>query len=97
MLSKYHPHMPILAICVEGRVARQIEGYMNNARAILTDVKRGDGAHVRLAFAEGKKLGLFVDGDVTVCVHTMRNADDQKQWTLRILNVTSSTAPTPKP
>ena len=97
MLSKYHPHMPILAICVEGRVARQIEGYMNNSRAILTDVKRGDGAHVRLAFAEGKKLGLFADGDVTVCVHTMRNADAQKQWTVRILNVTSSSAPTPKP
>ena len=43
---------PILAVCVDGRVARQCEGYMANARAVLTDVKRGDGAHVRLAFAE---------------------------------------------
>ncbi len=52
LLAKYHPVAPILAVCVDGRVARQIEGFMDNARAVLTDVKRGDGAHVRLAFAE---------------------------------------------
>lgn len=40
--------------------------------------------------AQGKKKGVFVDGDAVVCVHTMRNADDVKQWTVRILNVTST-------
>merc|ERR1719231_2131717 len=90
LLAKFHPVSPIIAVCADGIVARQIEGYMCNAKAILTDVKRGDGAHVRLAFAEGKKMGYFVDGDVVVCVHTMRNADDVKQWTVRILNVTTS-------
>jgi len=90
LLSKFHPVSPILAVCVDGRVARQCEGYMANARAVLTDVKRGDGAHVRLAFAEGIKMGLFAEGESTVCVHTMRNADQVKQWTVRILNVTST-------
>jgi len=90
LLAKFHPVSTILAICPEGWVARQIEGYLCNAKAIQTDVKRGDGAHVRLAFDEGKKMGLFVDGDAVVCVHTMRNADNIKQWTMRILNVTSA-------
>lgn len=90
LLSKFHPNSPILAICPNDGVARQIEGYLCNAKSIFTQVKRGDGAHVRLAFEEGKKAGLFNDGDLVVCVHTMRNADNIKQWTMRILNVTSS-------
>ena len=31
------------------------------------------------------------NGDCVVCVHTMRSADNVKQWTMRILNVTSTT------
>ena len=34
--------------------------------------------------------GLFNLGDAVTCVHTMRNADDKKQWTVRILNVTTT-------
>ena len=52
LLAKFHPASQIIAVCVDGRVARQIEGYMCNGISVLTDVKRGDGAHVRLAFAE---------------------------------------------
>ena len=33
--------------------------------------------------------GIFKDGDAVVAVHTMRNADDVKQWAVRIINVTS--------
>ena len=39
---------------------------------------------------QGIKMGLFAEGESTVCVHTMRNADQVKQWTVRILNVTST-------
>jgi len=57
---------------------------------LQTKEKRGDGAHVRIAFETGKKAGYFVDGDAVVCVHTMRNAEGVKQWTMRILNVSSA-------
>merc|ERR1719487_631522 len=90
LLCKFHPDAKVLAVCADKRIANQIEGYMCNASAILTDVKRGDGAHVRLAFAEGKKKGLFADGDAVVCVHTTRNEENIKQWMLRILTVSSS-------
>jgi len=90
LLAKFHPTSPILAICPEGWVARQVEGYLCNVKALCTDLKRGDGAHVRLAFDAGIKMGIFADGDAVVCVHTMRNADNVKQWTTRILNVTST-------
>ena len=63
---------------------------MCNVYAIGTETKRGDGAHVELAFTEGKKRGIFVDGDVIVTVHTKRNIDNVKQWMIRILTVTSS-------
>ena len=91
LLAKFHGNTPILAICPEGWVARQIEGYLCNAKAVETPIGRGDGAHVRFAFDVGKKAGLFEDGDCVVCVHTMRSADNVKQWTMRILNVTSTT------
>jgi len=92
LLSKFHPTSPIMAITMDARVGRQIEGYMCNAYSVVTAVPRGQGAHVRVAFAEGKKMGLFADGDAVVCVHTMRNLDNVKEWTVRILNVTSATA-----
>jgi len=90
LLAKFHPNSPILAVCPDGCVARQIEGYLCHAKAIYTKEKRGDGAHVRIAFETGKKAGYFVDGDAVVCVHTMRNAEGVKQWTMRILNVSSA-------
>ena len=93
LLAKFHPNATIIAVCVDAHVARVIEGYMCNAYAIVADCPRGDGAHVRLAFEMGKQKGIFNDGDAVVCVHTMRNAEDVKQWTVRILNVTSSAAP----
>eukprot|EP00324_Dicrateria_rotunda_P003150 CAMPEP_0206161818 /NCGR_PEP_ID=MMETSP1474-20131121/8515_1 /ASSEMBLY_ACC=CAM_ASM_001110 /TAXON_ID=97495 /ORGANISM="Imantonia sp., Strain RCC918" /LENGTH=504 /DNA_ID=CAMNT_0053563869 /DNA_START=44 /DNA_END=1558 /DNA_ORIENTATION=+ len=90
LLAKFHPAAKILSICGNPAVARQIEGYMCNAYSVHATVERGDGRWLRLAFQEGKKRGLFEDGDPVVCVHTMRNVDNLKQWTTRILNVTSS-------
>jgi len=90
LLAKFHPASTVLAICVDDQVARQIEGYMQNAYSVVTTVPRGQGAHVRVAFEEGKKMGLFVNGDAVVCVHTMRNLENVKEWTVRILNVTST-------
>ena len=82
--------LQILAICSSDRVARQIEGYMCNAYAVHTELPRGDGAHVRHAFKVGLEKGLFAVGDAVTCVHTMRNVDNKKQWTMRILNVTTT-------
>merc|ERR1712070_1337902 len=90
LLAKFHPNTQILAICSSDRVARQIEGYMCSAYAVHTEIPRGDGAHVRHAFKVGLEKGLFAVGDAVTCVHTMRNVDNKKQWTMRILNVTTT-------
>ena len=63
---------------------------MHNTKSVYTTLPRGDGVQVFHAFQEGKKMGLFDDGDAVVCVHTMRNVDNLKQWAIRILNVTST-------
>jgi len=89
LLAKFHPSAKIIAVCSDPRVARQIEGYMCNAMAVLTDVPRGEGRHLGVAFEVGKAKGLFKDGDAVCAVHTLRNADDVKQWAVRIINVTS--------
>ena len=88
-VAKFHPEAPIMAVIVDGRIGRQIEGYMNDAFSVVTDTKRGDGVHVKLAFVEGKKKGIFKDGDPVICVHTTRNSDGIKQFCVRILFVTS--------
>uniref|UniRef100_A0A7S2HAX6 Pyruvate kinase n=1 Tax=Haptolina brevifila TaxID=156173 RepID=A0A7S2HAX6_9EUKA len=90
LLSKFHPTATILSVCLDDRVARQVEGYMQNAYSVCTTVPRGQGAHVRVGFEAGKKKGLFANGDAVVCVHTMRNLENTKEWTVRILNVTST-------
>eukprot|EP00967_Tisochrysis_lutea_P047868 scaffold58350_cov31-Tisochrysis_lutea.AAC.1 len=92
LLAKFHPTAKIIAVCSDARVARQIEGYMCNTISVVTDKPRGDGRHVVVAFEAGKKYGLFNDGDNVIAVHTMRNADNVKQWAVRILNVTSRTS-----
>merc|ERR1711937_243226 len=89
LIAKFHPDQTVMAVAADNRIARQIEGYMCSTSAIATGTKRGDGAHVRLAFDEGKKRGLFADGDSVVCVHTTRNEEDMKQFMVRILYVTS--------
>ncbi len=87
-VAKFHPHCPIMAVMAEGSIGRQIEGYMSHAFSLVTNLKRGDGAHVKHAFEAGKKKGLFKDGDSVVCVHTTRNSDGVKQFMVRILFVT---------
>ena len=62
---------------------------MANAFAICTDVKRGDDRHLKLAFEEGKKRGIYTDGDLVVAVHSTRNDKDVKQFMVRVLSVTS--------
>jgi pyruvate kinase len=76
-VAKFHPDAPVIAVMVNGRVGRQIEGYNSSAVAMVVDFKRGDGAHVKHAFAEGKRRGIYKDGDAVVCVNTTRNSD---QW-----------------
>jgi len=88
-VAKFHPTAPILAMCMDPRIGRQIEGYLCNSTAIVTSLQRGDGNHVKLAFAEGKKRGMFADGDPVICVHTTRNSEGVKQFMVRILFVTS--------
>ena len=92
LLAKFHPTSTVIAVCEDARVARQIEGYMQNCYSVVTEITRGNGAHVRVGFSQGKKKGLFVDGDLVVCVHTMRNLENTKEWTVRILNVTDTSA-----
>jgi len=89
LIAKFHANIPVMAVCVEPTIARQIEGYLCNAFAIATEVKRGDGAHLKLAFEVGKARGLFNDGDSIVCIHSMRNSAGSKQFMVRILAVTS--------
>ena len=55
----------------------------------MSSLKRGDGAHVRTAFVEGKKRGLFEDGDSVVVIHTVRRLDGVKQWMMRLLTVSA--------
>mmetsp|Transcript_13239 Transcript_13239/g.22002 ORF Transcript_13239/g.22002 Transcript_13239/m.22002 type:complete len:499 (+) Transcript_13239:57-1553(+) len=90
LISKFHPDAPILSITSDATIGRQIEGYMCNATSIVTTEKRGEGRHIRVGFEEGKKRGLFADGDTVVAIHTMRNAANIKQWTLRMLEVSSN-------
>merc|ERR1719393_951913 len=35
LLAKFQPTAPIIAICLDGRVARQVEGYMCNAYSVV--------------------------------------------------------------
>jgi len=88
-VAKFHPRVPVVAVMVDGRIGRQIEGYMASCVSIVTEQRRGDGAHVKLAFAEGKKKGILVDGDPVICVNTQRNSENLKQFMVRILFVTS--------
>eukprot|EP00962_Isochrysis_galbana_P052773 scaffold24254_cov101-Isochrysis_galbana.AAC.2 len=90
LLAKFHPVAKIIAVCSDVRIANQVEGYMCNTVSVVTDSPRGEGRHVMVGFEAGKKKGLFKDGDCVIAVHTMRNADNVKQWAVRILNVTSS-------
>ena len=78
-VAKFHPEQPIIAVMEKERIGRQISGSLVNAIALPTSLKRGDGAHVKFAFEEGKKRGLFKDGDAIVCVNTTRNSEDVKQ------------------
>ena len=88
-VAKFHPDCPIMAVMTDKRIARQIEGYMCNATSICTNLKRGDGSHVKLAFKIGKERGYYKDGDAIVCIHTTRNDEGVKQFMVRILFVTS--------
>ena len=45
---------------------------------------------MRAAFETGKKAGLFTNGDTVVIVHTLRNEAGVKEWTTRLLTVSSS-------
>ena len=88
-VAKFHPDCPIMAVMEDKRIGRQIEGYMCHAFSVVTEKARGDGAHVKDAFAKGMKSGLFNDGDAVVCVHTTRNSEGVKQFMVRILFVTT--------
>ena len=88
-VSKFHPNQHVLAVMESKRVGNQIEGYMCNATSICTNLKRGDGSHVKLAFKIGKERGYYKDGDAIVCIHTTRNDEGVKQFMVRILFVTS--------
>ena len=78
-----------MAVMVDGRIGRQIEGFNSGAFSLVVEMKRGDGAHVKQAFAKGKAAGLFKDGDQVICINTTRNSDRVKQFMVRILFVTS--------
>ena len=88
-VAKFHPEARIICVMVDSRVGRQIEGYMCNTTSMATSTKKGDGAHVRYAFAEGKKRGWYEDGDPVICVNTTRNSEGIKQFMVRIVYVTS--------
>jgi pyruvate kinase len=88
-VSKFHPNAPLVAVMVAGRIGRQIEGFNHHAFSIVTEEKRGDGAHTKLAFSVGKQKGIYKDGDAVICIHTTRNSDGVKQFMVRILFVTS--------
>jgi len=102
-IAKFHPHAKIIAICENSTVARQIEGYLCNAVAVVSTIKRsptnkGDGSHVRLAFEKGKEFGIFKTGDLIPVVHTMRNEDNEaRSWTIRITSVLTSHGPYDEP
>ena len=87
-VAKFHPDTPLMAVCEDGRIGRQIEGYMSSSFSLVTDRQRGDGVWIGHAFEEGKKRGLFKDGDTVAVTHTTRNADGKKQFMTRILFVT---------
>lgn len=89
LISKFHPDTPVMAVCSDPRIARQCEGFLCSSVGYCTTEKRGEGAHVKDAFKEGKRRGLFVDGDAVVVVHTTRNSEGVKQFMVRILVVTS--------
>lgn len=90
LVSKYHPTSLILAVCGDATIGRQIEGYMCNTRCVVTSVPRGDNRHMMEAFKFGTAKGLFKDGDAVLGIHTMRSPDGIKEWTTRILHVTST-------
>ena len=88
-VAKFHPDCPIMAVMTDKRIARQIEGYMCSAFSVVTDKTRGDGNHVKEAFAKGMATGMFKEGDAVVVVNTTRNSDGVKQFMVRIIFVTT--------
>ena len=88
-VAKFHPDAHLMAVMESETIGRQIEGYMSSACSVITQKMRGDGAHVKVAFQEGKEKGLFKDGDAVICMHTTRNTEGTKQFMVRVLFVTS--------
>merc|ERR1711908_212920 len=78
----------IIVLSETGETARLLAKFHPNTQILA--ICSSDGAHVRHAFKVGLEKGLFAVGDAVTCVHTMRNVDNKKQWTMRILNVTTT-------
>jgi len=90
LLAKFHPDAPIIAVSQNHHICNVIEGYLCNALSVYTELSRGNGNHVRAGFEAGKKAGLFANGDTVVVLHTIRNEAGIKEWTMRMLTVSSS-------
>ena len=90
LVAKFHPEAAIVAVSGDKHICQMVEGYMCNAVSVYTTEARGNGNHVRCAFEAGKKAGLFTNGDTVVIVHTLRNEAGVKEWTTRLLTVSSS-------
>jgi len=88
-VAKFHPDCPVIGVTTDKRIGEQIEGYMACTVAMVVDIPKGDGKHIKYCFAEGKRRGLFKDGDAVVAINTTRNTEKIKQYMLRILFVTS--------
>jgi len=90
LLAKFHPEAAIIAVSDNKHICQMIEGYMCNAFSVHSLEPRGNGNHARAAFDAGKKAGVMANGDTVVVVHTIRNEAGVKEWTTRLLTVSSS-------
>merc|ERR1740136_226076 len=90
LLAKFHPEAAIIAVSDNKHICQMIEGYMCNAFSVHSTEPRGNGNHARAAFDAGKKAGVMANGDTVVVVHTIRNEAGVKEWTTRLLTVSSS-------
>lgn len=87
MIAKYRPRVPILALTLDGTIARQMQGYFKNCHCDILESMQGTDAIITRAVQTAKSRGLCQNGDTIVCVHGSHEAQSGSTNLLRVLLV----------
>jgi pyruvate kinase len=87
LIAKYHPGVPILALCPYPDVARQCQGITKNVRSSVLASMVGTESILLKAIETGKELGWCQSGDSVVCVHGSKECASGSTNLLRVYTV----------